>query len=137
MGKEEGRLRAALFVPTMIRMRRLLLLAALPLLAACGGGGPAAAGKGTLFGTVSRGPGGACPSQEEPCAIPASGMTLSFSRGGSPSVSTTTGANGHYRVRLPAGRYAVEGPQLLKPRHVEVEAGESRRVDFAADSKIS
>jgi hypothetical protein len=120
----------------MIRIRRLLLLAALPLLAACGGGGPAA-GKGTLFGTVSRGPGGACPSQEDPCAIPASGMTLSFSRGGSPSVSTTTGAKGHYRVRLPPGRYAVEGPQPLKPRHVEVEAGESRRVDFAADTKIS
>ena len=30
----------------------------------------------------SRAPGGACPSQEEPCSIPASGMTLHFSRGG-------------------------------------------------------
>jgi hypothetical protein len=121
----------------MIRMRHLSLLAALPLLAACGGGGPAAAGKGVLFGTVSRGPGGACPSQEEPCSIPASGLTLSFSRGGSPTVSATTNAVGHYRVRLPAGRYSVAGPQPLKPRHVDVSAGESRRVDFAADTKIS
>ena len=108
------------------------------LLAGCGGGaGPSAGGKGHLFGTVSSGPGGACPSQEEPCSIPASGLTLSFSRAGSPTVSATTNATGHYSVRLPAGRYSVEGPQPLKPRHVEVSAGESRRVDFAADMKIS
>jgi hypothetical protein len=119
-------------------MKRLSLLALLPLLAGCGGsGGAAAAGKGVLFGTVARGPGGACPSTEQPCSIPASGITLSFSREGSPAVSATTNATGHYRVRLPAGRYSVEGTQPLKPRHVEVPAGGSRRIDFSVDTKIS
>jgi len=122
---------------------RLLLVLVPVLLAGCGGsasesGGSSSAseGGGVLFGTVSRAPGGACPSQEEPCSIPASGMTLRFSRGGL-SIVATTGTNGHYRVRLPAGRYGVEGPQPLKPRHVEVSAGDSRRVDFSVDTKIS
>ena len=120
---------------------RLLLVLVPVLLAGCGGGGGSSSssvseGGGIIFGTVSRAPGGACPSQEEPCSIPASGMTLRFSRGGL-SIVATTGANGHYRVRLPAGRYAVEGPQPLKPRHVEVSAGGSRRVDFSVDTKIS
>ncbi len=107
------------------------------LLAGCGGGSSGSERGGVIFGTVSGGPGGACPSQESPCSIPASGMTLSFSREGSPSINAKTNATGHYRVRLPAGSYSVEGPQLLKPRRVEVEAGESRRVDFSVDTKIS
>jgi hypothetical protein len=119
---------------------RLLLVLVPVLLAGCGGSGgggsSASEGGGIIFGTVSRAPGGACPSQEEPCSIPASGMTLRFSHGGL-SIVATTGANGHYRVRLPAGRYAVAGPQPLKPRHVEVSAGDSRRVDFSVDTKIS
>jgi hypothetical protein len=64
-------------------------------------------------------------------------MTLSFSRGGSPSVSAKTDSKGHYRVSLPAGRYAVSAPQPLKPKHVDVQAGGSLRVDFASDSKVS
>jgi len=114
------------------------LLVLIPvLLVGCGGGSAASEGGGTLFGTVSGGPGGACPSQEGPCSIPASWMTLSFSRDGSPTVTATTNAAGHYRAHLPAGRYAVQGPQPLKPRHVEVAAGDSRRVDFSVDTKIS
>jgi hypothetical protein len=115
---------------------RLLLVLIPVLLAGCGGGSSSSEGGGVLFGTVSGGPGGACPSQESPCSIPASRVTLHFTRG-SLSIVATTGANGHYRVRLPAGRYSVEGPQLLKPRHVEVSAGDSRRVDFSVDTKIS
>jgi hypothetical protein len=116
-------------------MRGLSLLAALPLLAGCGGSsGPAATGEGVLFGTVVRAPGGACPSQA-PCSIPASGLTLHFT--GPTEVQVKTGAKGAYRVRLPAGRYAVAGPQPLKPMHVEVEPGDSRRVDFSTDTKIS
>jgi hypothetical protein len=120
-------------------VRRLSLLALLPLLAGCGGGsgnGPASARNGVLSGTVTRGPGGACPSQG-PCSIPASGVRISFSREGGPSVSATTNASGHYRVTLPAGRYTVSAPQPLKPMHVDVTAGDSRRVDFAVDTKIS
>jgi hypothetical protein len=113
----------------------LLVLGAV-LLAGCGGGSSGSADGGTLFGTVSGGPGGACPSQG-PCSIPTSGLTLSFSREGSPDVRATTDAKGHYRVSLPTGRYAVSGPQPLKPRHVEVSAGDSRRVDFSVDTKIS
>jgi hypothetical protein len=117
---------------------RLLLVLGVVLLAGCGGGSSASkGGDGTLFGTVSGGPGGACPSQEEPCSIPASEVTLSFSREGSPAVSATTDAKGHFRVTLPAGRYFVTGPQPLKPRHVEVSAGDTRRVDFSVDTKIS
>lgn len=63
-------------------------------------------------------------------------MTLSFSRG-SLTIVAKADAKGHYRVRLPAGRYSVEGPQLLKPGHVEVSAGDSRRVNFSVDTKIS
>jgi hypothetical protein len=106
------------------------------LLAGCGSGSSSSGDRGTLFGTVTGGPGGACPS-EAPCSTPSSGLTLSFSREGSSAVTTTTNASGHYRVTLPAGRYSVEGPQLLKPRHVEISAGESRRVDFSVDTKIS
>ncbi len=113
-----------------------LLIVLVPVLLVGCGGGSAAGGRGVLFGTVARGSGGACPSQG-PCSIPASGITLSFSRAGAPAVSATTNATGHYRVRLPAGRYSVEGPQPLKPRHVDVPAGGSLRVDFAVDSKIS
>jgi len=106
------------------------------LLAGCGGGSSASNGRGVLFGTVTRGPGGACPSAE-PCSTPASRITLTFSRGDAPSINATTDAGGHYRVRLPAGRYTVSGPQPLKPRHVDVPTAGSRRVDFAVDSKIS
>ena len=116
---------------------RVLLVLIPVLLAGCGGGSPASEGGGTLFGTVSGGAGGACPSQEGPCSIPASGVTLSFTRAGSATVTATTNAAGHYRVHLPAGRYTVEGSRPLKPRHVDVSAGDSRRVDFSADTKIS
>jgi hypothetical protein len=125
-------------MPTMIRMT-LSLLAALPLLAACGAGtssSGSAAGKGVLFGKVSRGSAGACMSQG-PCTTPASGVILSFSQGGAPPVKATTDAKGHYRVQLPAGRYSVSGPQPLKPKHVDVQAGSSQRVDFSGDSKVS
>jgi hypothetical protein len=74
---------------------------------------------------------------EEPCSVPASGITLSFSRGGAPALTTTTNAAGRYRVRLPTGRYAVSGPEPLKPRHVDVPAGDARRVDFSSDTKVS
>jgi hypothetical protein len=116
---------------------RLLLVLIPLLLVGCGGGSPGSEGGGTIFGIVSGGPGGACPSQEGPCSVPASGLTLSFSREGSQPITTTTNATGHYRVNLPAGRYTVEGPKPLKPMHVEVSAGESRRVDFASDTKVS
>jgi hypothetical protein len=116
---------------------RLVLVLIPALLVGCGGGAPVSDGGGTLFGTVSGGSGGACPSQEGPCSVPASGLTLSFSREGSTPITTTTSATGHYSVNLPAGRYSVEGPQPLKPRHVEVSAGDSRRVDFSVDTKIS
>jgi hypothetical protein len=108
------------------------------LLAGCGGSSASKGGEGTLFGKVSGGPGGACPSQA-PCSIPASGLNLSFLRegGDGPAVGATTDAKGRYRVRLPAGRYTVEGSQLLKPRQVEVSAGDSRRVNFSVDTKIS
>jgi hypothetical protein len=120
---------------------RLLLILVPLVLAGCGGGGggggsSAPEGGGILFGTVSGGPGGACPSQEGPCSIPASGVTITFSHG-SLTIAAKADAKGHYRVRLPAGRYSVEGPQLLKPRHVEVSAGDSRRVNFSVDTKVS
>jgi hypothetical protein len=119
-------------------VRLLLVLAVLPLFAACGGSTGSSGARGTvLHGTVASGPpGGACP-EGQTCGGPSKGVTLRFLRDGSEVASVRTGDQGTYRVTLPAGQYAVEGPQPLKPRHVIVPEGGPIRVDFSVDSKIS
>jgi hypothetical protein len=79
---------------------------------------------------------------EEPCTEPAKSVTLLFSRNGRVVGRAVTDSAGRYRLRLPAGVYAVRRPPPLgigkgiEPNHARVYARRFVRVDFSIDTGI-
>src|SRR5262245_9475607 len=70
-------------------------------------GAQGAPARGTLTGTVTRGPIAPLCVAEQPCDAPAPNVVLVFLRRGMTTVRTVTNAEGRYRVRLPVGLYTV------------------------------
>jgi hypothetical protein len=96
-----------------------------------------------LRGLVTRGPITPVCVSEQPCSEPAPHLTLVFSRNGRVVGRAVTNGEGRYRVRLPAGLYAVRRPaptdpigRGLEPDHARVRAGRFMRVDFSIDTGI-
>jgi hypothetical protein len=79
---------------------------------------------------------------EQPCTGPARNVTLLFSRDGHVIGRSVTDNAGRYRVRLPAGLYAVRRAvsqgidRRLDPNHARVRAGRLARLDFLIDTGI-
>ena len=79
---------------------------------------------------------------EQPCDEPVANLTLLFTRNGDVLGRAVTDADGHYRVRLPAGAYVVHRPSApeidrkLDPNHVRVVARRTSRIDFSIDTGI-
>jgi hypothetical protein len=95
---------------------------------------------GSLHGTVTRGPITPVCQVGVPCNGPAAHMTLFFTRSGV-RTSTSTDAQGRYRLKLNAGLYTVRTSQKVfgatpKPSSVRVYAARDRRVDFFVDTGI-
>jgi hypothetical protein len=98
-----------------------------------------------LHGTVYRGPIRPVCTQTEPCEAPAPGVTLIFTHAGVRVARTMTGADGSYRVLLPAAIYTVatgvRGPGPGRetapyPRRVKVRPGHIDKLDFRIDTGI-
>ena len=95
---------------------------------------------GSLNGTVTRGPITPVCQVGTPCDGPAAHVTLFFTRAGK-RTSTTTDAQGHYRLKLRAGLYTVRTNlkvfgTMPKPDTARVVAGRDRRVNFFIDTGI-
>jgi hypothetical protein len=106
-------------------------------------GAHAAPKRGTLSGTVMRGPVTPVCAAEQPCDEPAANVTLLFVHSGKVVVRTITNAEGRYRVRLPAGLYSVRRgvvsatvDRKLEPNHARVYGGRLTRLDFSIDTGI-
>jgi len=123
-----------------MQMRALVLLASLALVVAAGA--QATIRRGSLHGVVKRGPITPVCVAEQPCDEPAKGVTLVFSRNDHAVGRVVTDDQGGYRLRLPAGLYAVRRlaaasiDRKLEPNHVRVYAGRATRVDFSIDTGI-
>ncbi len=95
-----------------------------------------------LHGVVVRGPITPMCVAEEPCTEPANNVTLLFSRNGRIVGRAVTDSAGRYRLRLPAGVYAVRRPPPLgigkgiEPNHARVFTRRFVRVDFSIDTGI-
>jgi len=95
-----------------------------------------------LRGIVVRGPIAPVCVAEEPCTEPARNVTLLFSRNSRVVGRAVTDTAGRYRVRLPAGVYAVRRPgsmgigRGIEPNHARVYTGRFARVDFSIDTGI-
>jgi hypothetical protein len=121
-------------------MRVIVLLSSLAL--ALAAGAQATAPRGTLAGLVTRGPITPVCTVEQPCDEPAAHVTLVFSHAGRDVARVTTGADGRYRLRLPATTYQVRRARSgapdrkLEPHSVLVKAGRVMRIDFSIDTGI-
>jgi hypothetical protein len=119
---------------------RTALVSCLVALAAAASASGAGEARSGLFGTVTRAPIRPVCVPERPCSAPARGVTLIFSRNGDEVGRTRTGDDGSYRVRLPAGVYAVRTirrpPRRLEPSRIRVPRGRYARVNFAIDTGI-
>ncbi|MEN3312380.1 MAG: hypothetical protein V7645_1709 [Actinomycetota bacterium] len=107
-----------------------------------GAGAEATAVPSGLRGVVMRGPISPMCVAEQPCTEPAKNVTLLFSRNGRIVGRALTDSAGRYRLRLPAGVYAVRRPAAvgigrgLEPGHARVYAARFVRVDFSIDTGI-
>jgi hypothetical protein len=114
----------------------------LALVIVAGAGAQTAALSSGLRGVVVRGPIAPVCVAEEPCTEPARNVTLLFSRNSRIVGRAVTDTAGRYRVRLPAGVYAVRRPgsmgigRGIEPNHARVSAGRFSRVDFSIDTGI-
>jgi hypothetical protein len=121
-------------------MRSLVVFASLSLVVAAGA--QATSPRGTLTGTVTRGPITPVCAAEQPCDEPAAHQALLFIRNGATAARVLTDGNGHYRLRLLAGVYAVRRPSAasidrkIAPNRVRVIAGRTTRIDFSIDTGI-
>jgi hypothetical protein len=121
-------------------MRSVVYLSSLALVVAAGA--QATTVRGTLTGTVTRGPVTPVCALEQPCDEPAANVTLVFSHGQEIRGRVTTDRDGRYRIRLPAGTYAVRRAvatapdRKLDPSSVRARAGRLIRVDFSIDTGI-
>jgi hypothetical protein len=120
-----------------MRMLLIVLLA----FAAAGSAGASTTSSG-LWGEVRRGPVTPVCVAEQPCYVPAKGVTLLFVRSGVVVRRVTTNDVGRYRVRLAAGTYSVRLPEKpaigrdLEPVRARVRAGRFVRIDFSIDTGI-
>ena len=96
-----------------------------------------------LHGVLYRGPTTPVCKVNVPCEAPAPGVTLFFTRPGSglKAISTKTGADGAYRVPLPAAIYTVKTDQrpfgaTPHPTRVKVRLDHVDRLDFRIDTGI-
>jgi hypothetical protein len=122
-------------------MRLVVFVSSLALAVATGA--QATPPKGTLSGTVTRGPISPVCALEQPCDEPAANVTLLFTRNGAVVGRIVTNDEGRYRLRLPAGSYGVRRPAAtgafdtkLEPNHARVYAGRLGHIDFAIDTGI-
>ncbi len=95
---------------------------------------------GGLHGVVTKGPTTPVCHVGRPCDAPAQ-VTLVFRRLGH-VYRTRSAADGSYRIRVPAGIYAVTTVERIgilrniRPRNVKVRAGHTDRLDFRIDTGI-
>lgn len=121
-------------------MRLAVVMSSFALVVAAGA--QATTVRGTLTGTVTRGPVTPVCVAEQPCDEPAANVTLLFVRHAAVVGRAVSDRAGHYRVRLPAGTYAVRRPaaktidRKLEPNRVSVAPGRTRRIDFSIDTGI-
>jgi hypothetical protein len=121
-------------------MRLVVVISSLALVVATGA--QATTARGTLVGTVTRGPIAPVCGVEQPCDEPAANVALVFSRGQELRGRVTTDRDGRYRIRLPVGTYVVRRAvatapdRKLDPSSVRVRAGRLTRVDFSIDTGI-
>jgi hypothetical protein len=121
-------------------MRLLVVISSLALVVTAGA--QATTARGTLAGTVTRGPITPVCAFEQPCDEPAANVTLLFTRNGTVVGRALTDKDGRYRVRLPAGTYVVRRPSAtsidrkLEPNRVWVAAARTRRIDFSIETGI-
>jgi Carboxypeptidase regulatory-like domain len=93
-----------------------------------------------FHGTVMKGPTVPVCRVDEPCTAPAQ-VTLVFRRAGH-TYRTRSGANGAYRISLPAGYYTVSTVERIgitpniRPHAVHVRRGHNDRLDFSIDTGI-
>jgi hypothetical protein len=123
-------------------MKIVVTALALGLVIVAGAGAQPTAVSSGLHGVVMRGPITPMCVAEEPCTAPAKNVTLLFSRNGRIVGRAVTDSAGRYRLRLPAGVYAVRRPPPLgigrgiEPNHARVYAGRFVRLDFSIDTGI-
>lgn len=121
---------------------RVFALAVLVLVLPATAGGRLAPASGALRGLVTRGPITPVCVAEAPCSEPAPNVTLVFLRNGRIAGRAVTDRGGVYRLRLPAGVYAVRRATAtgldhkLEPNSARVFANRRVRVDFAIDTGI-
>jgi hypothetical protein len=121
-------------------VRLLLVIWSLALVMATGA--QATTTRGTLTGTVTRGPITPVCAFEQPCDEPAANVTLLFTRNGDVLGRAVTDSAGRYRVHLPAGAYVVRRPSAtgidrkLEPNRVRIFARRTSRIDFSIDTGI-
>ncbi len=77
----------------------------------------------------------------KPCSKPAAGVTLTFTRRGSPARHVVTKSDGTYRIVLAPGHYTVRVVprsriERLSPATVVVPAGAFARQRFVIDTGI-
>jgi hypothetical protein len=121
-------------------MRLVVVLSTIAL--AVTAGAQATLRRGVLSGRVMRGPVTPVCVAEQPCDEPAADVTLVFTRNGAAVGRAVTNAFGQYRVRLPAGWYAIRRSvsgspdRKLTPNRARVYAGRVTRVDLSVDTGI-
>jgi hypothetical protein len=123
-------------------MKAVISALSLALVVAAGAGAQTTALSSGLRGVVVRGPIAPVCVAEQPCTEPARNITLLFSRNSRVVGRAVTDTAGRYRVRLPAGVYAVRRPgsmgigRGIEPNRARVYAGRFVRVDFSIDTGI-
>ena len=123
-----------------VQTRALVLLTSLALVLVVGA--QATVRRGSLAGVVKRGPIAPVCVVEQPCDEPAKDVTLLFSHNDRVVGRVVSDEQGRYRLRLPAGLYAVRRPaaasidRKLEPNRVRVYAGRLTQVDFSIDTGI-
>ena len=123
-------------------MKVVISALSLALVIVAGAGAQTTALSSGLRGVVVRGPIAPVCVAEQPCTEPARNVTLLFSRNSRVVGRAVTDNAGRYRVRLPAGVYAVRRPGSMgiglgiEPNRARVYAGRFGRVDFSIDTGI-
>jgi hypothetical protein len=123
-------------------MKVVITALSLALVIVAGAGAQVTAVSSGLRGVVMRGPITPICVAEEPCTEPAGNVTLLFSRNGRIVGRAVTDSAGRYRLRLPAGVYAVRRPASvgigrgIEPDHARVYARRFVRIDFSIDTGI-
>jgi hypothetical protein len=123
-------------------MKVVITALSLALVIVAGAGARTTAVSSGLRGVVVRGPIAPMCVAESPCTEPAKNVTLLFSRNDRIVGRAVTDSAGRYRVRLPAGLYAVRRPapagigRALEPDRARVYARRFVRVDFSIDTGI-